>query len=395
MIKVAHLYETVPGIGVGTVVRNLVKYMDRERFEPLIIDDRTDHFTDLRENSDDEVRILNSKAGLMMNKLLSSKSRNPLSFMQLYMQIRKDAKDLRKLLNEEKVDILHTHHHHHHIVGAIACKNKTHCIWQVHGIIYKKSALDWQWRIFNYFARRYASHIIAISNPVRDHMAKSVQQKTTVVHNGIETERFGKVTTAEGKHILGFSPEQPIVGMVGRFVPIKGVHDFISMAEIVATKNKDVHFVLISPSHICSESQYREACLQQINDTGLKDRFTIKGQLSDAASFMPAIDILVHPTASLCEGFGLVVLEAQACGIPAVATDCGGPSDIIVDGQTGYIVPRRDIRALSEQVCKLLSDKKLAERMGRLARARATSEQFNVVNSAHQVEGIYRSILGK
>ena len=110
---------------------------------------------------------------------------------------------------------------------------------------------------------------------------------------------------------------------------------------------------------------------------------------------MHGIDILVHPTVSWWEGFGLDVLEAQACGIPVVATDCGGPSDIIVDGQTGYIVPRRDIRALSDKVSKFLSDKKLVEQMSKSARARGTSDHFNIVHSVHQVEGIYRSILGE
>jgi glycosyltransferase involved in cell wall biosynthesis len=366
--------------------------MDRERFQPLVIAALPGVYTDMMVETGYEVKILHSQVGSLINDILSCGRRNPLYFLRLYSHMRKDAKKLRKVLQENKVDILHTHHHHHHLLGGMACKGQLPNVWQVHAIVDRKSAYGLKWRALNFFASR-PSRIIAVSSAVRDHMAKSVQGKTTVINDGIEVERFGKVASAEAKCALGFSPEARIVGMVGTFLPDKGLHDFISMAEIAAPKHKDVHFVLIGPSDKPEQTEYRNACLQQIERAGLKNRFTITGLLQDPASFMPSIDILVHP--SWREGFGLGVLEAQACGIPVVATDCGGPADIIIDGKTGYIVPLRDINAMAEHVSKLLADRELAKQMGSAAKARANAPQFNIVNTVRQIENIYLSILGK
>lgn len=394
MIKIAHMFEGTQGGGATTVLRHLLKYMDRERFQPLVIAALPGVYTDMMVEAGYEVKILHSQVGSLINDILSHSRRNPLYFLRLYSHMRKDAKKLRSVLQENKVDILHTHHHHHHLLGGIACKGQLPNVWQVHAIVNRKSAYGLNWKILNFFASRYASHIIAISSAVQDHMAKSVQGKTTVVNDGIEVERFGKVAPAEAKRALGFSPQARIVGMVGRFIHVKGFHDFISMAEIVAKEDKDVHFVLIGPDDIPEEDEYRNACLQQIERAGLRNRFTITGLLPDPASFMPALDILVLPTVTW-DGFGLVVLEAQASGKPVVSTDCGGPADIIIDGKTGYIVPRQDVDAMAAKVSELLSDEKLAEQMGRAARARATRPQFNIVNTVRQIENIYLSILGK
>ncbi len=395
MIKVAHMFEGTAGGGATTILRHLLKYMDRGKFQPLVVAALPGKYTDEMIETGYEVKILHSRVGLIVNDILSHNRWNPLYFLRLYAHMRKDVKKLRKVLQENKIDILHTHHHHHHLLGGMACKGRLPNVWQVHAIVIRESEYSLKWRTLNFFASRYASHIIAISNAVRDHMVKSAKRKTTVVNDGIEIERFGKITPGEAKKSLGFSLEARIVGMVGQFNPVKGHHDFVSMAEIVAKKHKEVHFVLIGPNNKPEQVEYRNAILRQIKDAGLKDRLTLTGKLQDPAAFMPSIDILVHPTVSWWEGFGLDVLEAQACGIPVVATDCGGPADIIVDGETGFIVPLRDTCAMAEYVSKLLSDEELAKRMGKAARTRATGPNFNIVNTARRIESIYLSLLSK
>jgi len=389
VIRVAHmLYESVPRGGVATVVGNLLKYMDRHEFKPLVIAAGSGQYAEMMAESGYEVRVLSRETGPMMNKILASKTRNPTSFASLYIQMRKDAKKVHKLLYEENIDILHTHHHHDHILGAMACGKDIRSIWQVHGIINPKSLYGLQWRIFNYYAYKYPSHIIAVSNAVRESMTTSVQEKTSVVYNGIKADKFPSCSVAESKQKLGFDPDTPLVGAVGRFVYIKGFHNFISMAEVVAAKHKDVGFVIIGSDDIPEEAEYRNECLQQIKQAHLEERFTITGLLADSASFMPALDVLVLPTVTW-EGFGLVVLEAQASGKPVVSTDCGGPADIVVDGQTGYIVPRGDVEAMSEKVLRLLSDKELAITMGAAGRVRAAEPCFDVVNTVRKTEHIY------
>jgi glycosyltransferase involved in cell wall biosynthesis len=393
VIRVAHLVqEQVRGDAVATVAGNLLKHRNQDKIKPLIIALRAGPFAERMAALGCDVRFLNIETGSMMNKILSAKSKNPFSYVRLYLQMRKDAKKLRRLLCEEDIDILHTHRHHDHIIGAMAVTDRTISIWHAHSITNPKTVFGLGRWLFNCFADKYAAYVIAISNAVRDSMSAKVREKTLVIHNGIETDRFSFGTAEENKKELGFGPETVLVGAVGRFVYIKGFHDFISMAEIVASKHKDVHFVLVGPDDIPKECTYRDARLRQIEQADLTDRFTITGYLPDPARFMAAIDILVVPTVTW-EGFGLVALEAQACGIPVVATDSGGLTDIIVDGETGYIVAPEDICGMAEHVCKLLSDKKLAERMGRSGRARATGAEFNIANTVRQVEEIYVSVV--
>jgi glycosyltransferase involved in cell wall biosynthesis len=369
-------------------MRNLLKYMDRRKLEPLLIVAYPGPFAEEMARSGCEVRVLHSEIGPMINKLLASKSRNLISFVQVYIQMRKDAEKLRRLLYEGNIDILHTHHHHDHILGAMACAKDIQNIWHIHGVINPKSH-GLPWRIFNYYAYKYPSHIIAVSSAVGKSLAKKVQEKTSVIYNGIDANRFSACSAAESKSRLGFKPDSVLVGVVGRFVHVKGFLDFISMAEIVTAKRKDVNFVIVGPDNIPEEAEYRNECLRRIKQAHLEERFTITGLLADAADFMPALDILVLPTVRWWEGFGLVVLEAQASGKPVVSTDCGGPADIIVDGQTGYIVPCGDIEAMSERVLRLLSDKELAITMGAAGRVRAAGPCFNIVNTVRKIEQIY------
>lgn len=374
-----------------TVLENLLKHMDREQFQPLIIASLPGPYVDRMTSLGCEVIVLNSRVGELIKDIAVSGKRNPLKYINLYRQMRIDAKKLRTILQKNNVDILHTHHHHHHILGGMSCKWQLSNIWHMHAVVNRKAFCDLSWMIFNFMAWWYAARIIAISNAVKNNMASLVKRKTTVVYNSVMLEEFGKITPAEAKHNLGFPEDRRIVGTVGRFVPLKGFRDFISMAEIVTETDKDVYFLIVAPIESPEESEYQKICLRQIEKAGLKDRFTIKNNLLNAAQFMPAIDIFILATVSW-EGFGIAVLEAQASGKPAVVTDCGGPSDIIVDGQNGFIVPRMDYKTMADRVLKLLLDEELCRQMGAASRKRAGETQFNTIERVKQIENIYLSL---
>ncbi|MBN2138255.1 MAG: glycosyltransferase family 4 protein [Sedimentisphaerales bacterium] len=394
MIRVAHLFEGPQTIGAVTILKYIVEQLDREKFEPVLVAALPGAFVDSMAQAGYRVHVLESNIGTVMRKLLASRSKNPVRFCRLYAHFRRDAKKLRRLLDQEKIDITHSHHYHHHLLSAMACRKDIPSIWHLHGIVNPRSLFGLQNRIYNYYADKYASGVIAVSNAVRQSMAASVQQKTTVIYNGLEAEKYPSCSMEQSRKKIGLDMDKPLVGAVGRFVPIKGFHNFISMAKIVVAGNKDVRFVIIGPADIPEERAYRDACISQIEQAGLSSRFTLPGRLSDPAEFMPALNVLVLPTVTW-EGFGLVALEAQACGVPVVTTDCGGPSDIVAEGRTGYIVPKQDVALMAERVSDLLREPARSKSMGIAARRKVAGSQFRIPNIVSRVEEMYLAVTSR
>ena len=123
--------------------------------------------------------------------------------------------------------------------------------------------------------------------------------------------------------------------------------------------------------HIVGEGEMKESLQQQILDLSLEDRVELCPATSDIQSVYREASVLV--LSSRYEGFGMVLLEAQTAGVPTVSFDCKcGPSDIVADGVTGYLVPANDIPALAEKLLVLMRDETLRKQMGRNAFADAS-----------------------
>ena len=395
MITIAYFFEGDPIFGVSTSLKKLITNIDQSQFNLVLIASSNGRFVKILEKEGYKVIITDSSINKLIKDVFSTGTKNPLHFIQIYRRMKKEAKCLRLLLKNQKVDILHTHYHTHHPLGAMACGKSIKNIWHVRGIINPKWKYTLRWILFNFYAYCFADRIIAISNAVKASMAKPVRSKTLVIHNGIDHSKFALHNFYESKQKLEINPSTPIIGMVGRIVKIKGLHDFISMGQIVNQKHKNVLFLIIGAAENDSEKAYLETCKQKISDLGLENKFIIREDLNNPTIFMPAIDILIHPMTERWEGFGNVILEAQASGVPVIATNCGGPTDIVLDGETGYIVPLRDINAMANYASVLLTNKKLADQMSKAAQKRAGSEKFDLMKNTRQIEEVYFSILKK
>ena len=125
-----------------------------------------------------------------------------------------------------------------------------------------------------------------------------------------------------------------------------------------------------------AESVEFEAALHRAFEVaGISDRLHLLGNRNDVHLLLNEVDVLVHPAHQ--EPFGRVLLEASADGVPIVATDVGGTSEIIVDGMTGLLVPRADPKALAMSVVRILTDREAADRLGKAARQRAV-DHFSI-----------------
>jgi glycosyltransferase involved in cell wall biosynthesis len=169
--------------------------------------------------------------------------------------------------------------------------------------------------------------------------------------------------------------EARFVVTVCRWQPHKGLHILAEAAKRlreIGSGLDDLKFVLVGKPSNHAETAYRSRVLDEIKGSQLEDRFIFVEDCSDAQlrSLYSSAITLVHP--ALSEGFGLVLLEAMALGLPVVAGDASGPKDILQDGRGGLVVPRGNAEELAVAIHRILSDTKLRQGLAVSATQRAS-----------------------
>ncbi len=181
---------------------------------------------------------------------------------------------------------------------------------------------------------------------------------------------------------LGLAPDRLVVGCVARLVPQKGLPDLVAAAARIGAAEPRAAFVVVGdgPQRASVEAAARRC----------DARVCFTGERSDVADLLAAVDVFA--LASRWEGTPIAVLEAMSAGLPIVATAVGGVPGIVVDGETGVLVPPGAPDALAAQLLALLRDPGRARRLGDAARARALA-RHRIVALCDGVSGIYREVL--
>jgi rhamnosyl/mannosyltransferase len=234
-----------------------------------------------------------------------------------------------------------------------------------------------------YYALRRAAAIIATSPSYIDSspVLSRFRKHCRVIPLGINPGSFTKVNQSQVSEIRArFGPR--IVMAAGRFVYYKGFEYLIS-----AMKSLDAHLVIVG------DGPMRHQLLNQIRAETLGDRVTLVGQVSDIASYYHACDIFVLPSVARSEAFGLVQLEAMACGKPVVNTelDTGVPF-VSPHGVTGFTVKPADAGSLRTALRVLFDSDRLRHKFGEAARLRVIRE-FDSQKVAERTLTLFREVV--
>ena len=159
---------------------------------------------------------------------------------------------------------------------------------------------------------------------------------------------------------------------------------------IVADAVPGAQFVLVGDAP-AGEEALKRRLNDLVGSLGLGGRLHMLGYRSDAVAIMKTFDVYV--STALWEGLPITLLEAMACGRPIVATDVGGNRDIVVDGETGILVPVGDPAALARRVCDLLNDPCLRRRLGDAGRRRV-EDDFSIGRSVARTGDLYEQVVG-
>lgn len=210
------------------------------------------------------------------------------------------------------------------------------------------------------------------------------ERRSTVIYNGIDTTEFHRDperrTTLRERHGV----DNAFVWLaVGRFTHAKDYPTMIRAFDRLSEANSELW--------ILGEGRLEAEIEREIRQRELTDRVRLLGTTDDVAGYMSAADGFV--LSSHWEGFGLVVAEAMACELPVVATKSGGPEEIVVDGETGYLCEARDPAALAAGVERLMAKGEAErERMGQKGR-RVIEDRFDLGEISDQWREVYRRLL--
>ncbi|RLB05420.1 MAG: hypothetical protein DRG83_02685 [Deltaproteobacteria bacterium] len=270
---------------------------------------------------------------------------------------------------------------------------------QILGVIIRKLAgIKVVWLIHDYFGTEVimrflvkgADKIIANSYFVRSYIisrCKVAPCKVAVVYNFFDPE---KVKAIEGISDQEALPGQGTirVGIFARLVPWKGIDIFIRCASQVLKTIEDVEFFIVGGG----SNEFENYLKQLSSSLGISDKVHFLGYVSpkQAIRIMSQMDVVVNTSANP-EPFGRSLVEAGLLEKPVVAFNEGGPREIVVDGLTGFLVPKGDIEAFSNAIVTLLKDRELRLTLGHEAK-RFVSEKFSLQQAIFQFEEVLKEI---
>ncbi len=216
-----------------------------------------------------------------------------------------------------------------------------------------------------------------------------------IIPPGVDTSHFYPIPSDEAKQYLGLRPRDRMVLFVGRIEPLKGVDTLIRAMACLKFKQRvgRVHLAIIcgetdaDPAQMTAEM----ARLQRLSDDlcmGEMVLFLGKRGQDTLPYYYSAAEVLVMP--SHYESFGMVALEAMACGTPVIASDVGGLGFLVQDGETGYTIPDGEPDTMCEKLSLLLTDDALQAQMGQ--RAAQLAQSYRWENIARQMIGVYEEV---
>lgn len=293
---------------------------------------------------------------------------------------------LRSLLKKERPDILHTYLLHGNILGRLVGR-----LVGVPKIIGSERTIG-QARLWGRLATK-------LTNPLTDAVevnsevgGKAIQKdlgvpagKIEVVRSGLDLAAFGNSAKRDDiRAELGLSDDQHLVLLIGRLRSVKGVEYGIRAFTSALIEQPNMHMALAGEG---DQLNHLKTVADQL---GAPDQITFLGVRNDLPDLLSAADSILIP--SLNEGFPRTAIEAMAAGKPIIATQVGGTPEAVIDGETGILVPAKDVEKMSEALIDLANDRELQARLGFAGRKRA-EQNYSVENYAARLDGLYRQLL--
>lgn len=278
--------------------------------------------------------------------------------------------------------------------GGLAAKwlNIPH-IWHVREIITQP---HWLNKVIANILHRYADLIVAVSGPTRDQLLTAkpeLQEKIVVIKDGIDPRPFVEISEPHIRHLRrqwGASDTTTVIGMIGRLNFWKGQDFLLDAAPEVLNGGNKSRFVFVG-GNVPGEEWRTEELQKKVDRLDLREHVCIDGFRFDIPKVMAAFDVFVLPS-TRPDPFPNVVLEAMASGKPVIATAHGGPTEQLLNGETGYLVSPNSTQQLIEALKTLIANPELRKYMGKAGQQRLMNN-FTTDRYIHNIEALYEQLI--
>jgi glycosyltransferase involved in cell wall biosynthesis len=249
-------------------------------------------------------------------------------------------------------------------------------------------------RFFGWVERRlhsYPEFIVANSKAIVKQLESEEGvnlERLRLVYNGIDIRPFNGVCRATNVRQELCLPDKAVILIVAaNLIPYKGHDDVLQAISLLSESDKQNVFLICAGDGL----KNRGDLVNLVSQLELDEQIFWLGSRKDIPSLLSHADIGVLPSHE--EGFSNAILEGMAAGLPMVVTNVGGNAEAVIDGQTGFVVPSKNPKALAVALERLISDPELRESMGNAGRQRV-GECFSLDACVHAYEALFHEVLG-
>ena len=351
-----------------------IKHLDTTRFSPLVLCPSKGPLTQ---------RLEKEGIPFVIQELHFFSFRNPFPFL-------KSVLTLRKIIKENKIDVLHANGLYTNQYSVLAAKLcNIPCITHIQNN-------HSQSEIRRYLAN-YTRKILVLSKHVMKEMSPFIKNPASLelLYHGVDLKRFHSKGSTKQKGARKLAIEYGIpkgrifVGLFGLLEERKGHRFFLEAAKRLSDGKDKTHFVVVGDS-LFTDDSYKDSLYAFVKENKMESFVHFTGFRENIPELMREMDIVVFPY--IKEPLGLVLLEASACAKAMIGFASGGVEEIIVDKETGLLVPEKNVQGLTEGIRTLINSTALRSSLAGAARKNAV-EHFDIQMNAKRLMEIYVELL--
>jgi len=293
---------------------------------------------------------------------------------------------LMRLIRSNKVAVVHVNGITNGQAFLAAKLSGRRMVWHLNGYRPK-----WLSLMMRPLLRIFSNEVVGASKAIYGYYLGGIKviEDTSVLYPPIDTNRFHPDSSAGNiRGEFGLNGHDKVVGIVANINPVKGYKHFFGAAKLITQALPETKFLVVG-KRLETQEKYWHTLHQMIVDSHLEKNVIFAGHRDDIPQIMNSLDVFV--LTSIAEAAPIVVLEAMACAKPVVAARVGGVPELVIDGETGILVPPKDPEAIAEAVLALLVSPEKAKVMGQSGRKRVI-EKFDIEICVQKHEDLYRSV---